>query len=272
MGYLRLFIELQNEISGEAAGQARVELQDRPGRVDIKVRGVMMGLTEGDTYQAALVSEHMGRYQEYPLGACTAGPRGQATLMYRGSFPAEPGDNLGVGGFKAFIARCGGKRVVGYRFEKLAIPDGYEEPVRPQEPQEEEQPAAEAVPEAEAEIVMEAAPEPEMEPEAAPAEEPAPATEPESKTETRALPEPVYVLHDLEQVDQVCGSAGKRAFERYHHLILIQQGGENLLGMPCRYRSSQQEELAGEGYQEFVTPHGGAPSYGEFGYWVKKLG
>ena len=81
-----------------------------------------MGLPEGDVYEAALVSEYAGRYQEYPLGSFAVNVRGQAGLMFRGSFPADNTGGLGVGGFKAFIARGGGKRVVGYRWEPVDLP------------------------------------------------------------------------------------------------------------------------------------------------------
>ena len=277
MGYLRLFIELRRENTGESCGQARIELQDRPGRMDCKVRCALMGLPEGDVYEAALVSEYAGRYQEYPLGSFAVNVRGQAGLMFRGSFPADNTGGLGVGGFKAFIARGGGKRVVGYRWEPILIPDSYEEPVRPSEPE-----TAESEPEQEAE------PEPEVVETAA--EETAQIEEPvveepiieEAAIEEAAMPvqelaiqsfqpQAVYVMRELVQVEAVCGEAGKRAFERYHHLVLMQQDEKSFLGMPCRYRSGQQQELADEGYVEFYTPHGGAPTYGEFGYWVKPL-
>lgn len=299
MGYVRLFIELRKEDSGEAAGQARIEMQDRPGRVDVKVRGVLMGLAEGEPYQAVLVCENAGSYREYPVGQCSANSRGQASLMYRGSVQAEPGDPLGIGSFKAILARSGGKRVVGYRFEPVLIPDRYEEPAR-----------AEHLPEEEDSVVMEtaaavvaveepiAAEEPALEERAAEPpveedgfvsaesvlEEPVSIEEPEvvkaeaavsrevsPMQETGADPLPVYVLQDLNQVEEICGEAGRRAFDRYHHLILVRQGEKSQLGMPCRYRSSQQEELQADGYTEFMTPHGGAPSYGEFGYWMKRL-
>lgn len=279
MGYLRLFMELQDEGSGAPAGQARVELQDRPGRMEVKVRAAFSGLTEGDVYEAALVCENRGQYREYPLGLCTVNLRGQASLLYRAGVPVEAGDVLGIGNFKALIARAGthpgtrlsGKRIVGYRKEKLMIPDSYEEPVRPEEAAPEEAAKAPeetiAVPEAipEPEPTPESVPEIEVEPESEP--EPAPVPEPQPQ----ARPEMVYVLQNLEEVDQVCGEAGKRAFGRYHHLILLRREEETLLGMPCRYRPSGRQELAAEGYQEFVTPHGGEPSYGEFGYWMKRL-
>ena len=38
MGYVRLFIELKYEDTGASCGQARIELQDRPGHMDGKVR------------------------------------------------------------------------------------------------------------------------------------------------------------------------------------------------------------------------------------------
>lgn len=278
MGYLRLFIELRRENTGESCGQARIELQDRPGRIDCKVRCALMGLPEGDVYEAALVSEYAGRYQEYPLGSFVVNVRGQAGLMFRGSFSADNAGDLGVGGFKAIIARGGGKRVVGYRWEPILIPDSYEEPVRPSEP--EPEPAFEGVA---AELEQEAVPEPEVVETAAeetaqieePVMEEAMIEEVEVPIKETAVqgfqPQAVYVMRELLQVEAVCGEAGKRAFERYHHLVLMQQDEKSFLGMPCRYRSGQQQELADEGYVEFYTPHGGAPTYGEFGYWVKPL-
>lgn len=278
MGYIRLFIELQREDTGEAAGQARIEMQDHMGRIDIKVRAVLMGLAEGEACQAALVCEHMGRYREYPAGQCSANARGQASLLYRAGISAEPGDALSVGNFKAIVARSGGKRIVGYRSERLVIPDSYEEPVRPQPA--EPEPIAEAVEAAEEQSEpVSTWEEPPVQAEVAEMPEPAseeieeekPSVAMAANAGVKTAPLPIYVLQDLEQVAEVCGDAGKRAFDRYHHLILIRQGEESRLGMPCRYRSSQQAELEADGYTEFMTPHGGAPSYGEFGYWMKKL-
>lgn len=299
MGYVRLFIELRKEESGEAAGQARIEMQDRAGRVDVKVRGVLMGLAEGEPYQAVLVCENAGRYREYPVGQCSANARGQASLLYRGSVQTEPGDPLGIGSFKAIAARSGGKRIVGYRLEPILLPERYDEPARAESlPEAEEAASPEAA--AKEESVKEelsAAAEPVLEeimPESPAAEEDVVLEEPafaESKPvdeperieieevsserivdeENGTDPLPVYVLKDLNQVEEVCGEAGRRAFDRYHHLILVRQGEKSRLGMPCRYRSSQQEELEADGYTEFMTPHGGAPSYGEFGYWMKRL-
>lgn len=300
MGYLRIFIELRQDGGGDSCGQARVELQDRPGRVDCKVRCALMGLPAGASYEAALVSEQGGQYREYPLGTWHVNSRGQAGLMFRGTFPAEP---LGVAQFKAIVARGSGKRVVGYRFDPLPIPDSYEEPVRSDlsqgeaagetkvqseslDPAEvtEEVSAADLPAEKEAEEEMQTEegtreavqPQPVEatpvdEPESAePVWKPLPEPAPRRKPQTLA-PQALYVIRELSQVEAVCGQAGRRAFERYHHLVLLQSEGESYLGMPCRYRPSQQMELGGDGYTEFYTPHGGAPTYGEFGYWVKQL-
>ena len=245
--------------------------------------------------------ENAGSYREYPVGQCSANSRGQASLMYRGSVQAEPGDPLGIGSFKAILARSGGKRVVGYRFEPVLIPDRYEEPVRAEHLPEEEDSAvmetAAAAEEAVEELIVAeepalaevAAEPPEAEESVVPAEsdsaEVMSREEPEAVEAEEAVsgenvvpvqemgidPLPVYVLQDLNQVEEICGEAGRRAFDRYHHLILVRQGEKSQLGMPCRYRSSQQEELQADGYTEFMTPHGGAPSYGEFGYWMKRL-
>ena len=370
MAYLRLFIELQSENTGASHGQARVELQNRPGQVDVKMRGVLTGLWSGDVYEAALVSERKGRYREYPLGQFIVNGRGQANLLFRGSFSDEAEDGLGVAGFKAFVARSGRKRIVGYRGEYISIPDQYEdvtaevipEPEAIQEselpeeivetaaavepeivdtpeesaevPAEEENAEVEDVEESipvdssgvieeentcqfdeaisseegletasvetqeeKAEIQNEVAETAAAEEEIAavnapvdevadveetaavePAEElpvePAAPVSAEAEPPTliaKSLPEPVYVIRDLGEVSELCGSAGAHAFQRYHHLIFIEQGSEHLLGMPSRYRPSQHEELAEDGYTEFFTPHGGAPSYGEFGYWMKKV-
>ena len=84
-------------------------------------------------------------------------------------------------------------------------------------------------------------------------------------------PTAIYVLRDLSQVDLVCGDAGRRAFQRYRHLILAQQGPVNYLGIPCRFRPTHRMELADEGYTLFYTPHGDEPGFGEFGYWMKRL-
>ncbi len=84
-------------------------------------------------------------------------------------------------------------------------------------------------------------------------------------------PTAIYVLRDLSQVDLVCGDAGRRAFQRYRHLILAQQGQVNYLGIPSRFRPTQRMELADEGYTLFYTPHGDEPGFGEFGYWMKRL-
>ena len=84
-------------------------------------------------------------------------------------------------------------------------------------------------------------------------------------------PTAIYVLRDLSQVDLVCGDAGRRAFQRYRHLILAQQGSVNYLGIPCRFRPTHRMELADEGYTLFYTPHGDEPGFGEFGYWMKRL-
>ncbi|MBQ7050186.1 MAG: hypothetical protein IJN87_06095 [Firmicutes bacterium] len=78
-------------------------------------------------------------------------------------------------------------------------------------------------------------------------------------------------MRDLSQVDLVCGDAGRRAFQRYRHLILAQQGPVNYLGIPCRFRPTHRMELADEGYTLFYTPHGDEPGFGEFGYWMKRL-
>lgn len=92
-----------------------------------------------------------------------------------------------------------------------------------------------------------------------------------SKANLAFAPEAIFVLRDLNQVDLMCGAAGWRAFQRYRHLILAQQGKENYLGIPCRFRSTHKEELAEEGYTLFYTPHGDEPGFGEFGYWMKRL-
>ena len=248
---------------------------------------------------------------------------------------------MGVAGFKAFVARSGRKRIIGYRGEYISIPDQYED-VTAEVVQEAEELPVSWVPEEES---VEATAEPEIadvpeESVEVPAEEEnaevedaeesipvdssgiieeeedtcqfdeavlseeavavnAPVEEVSEEEETAAvepteelpvepaapvsaeaeppaliaksLPEPIYVIRDLGEVNELCGDAGARAFRRYHHLIFIEQGSDHLLGMPSRYRPSQHEELAGDGYTEFFTPHGGAPSYGEFGYWMKKV-
>ncbi len=84
-------------------------------------------------------------------------------------------------------------------------------------------------------------------------------------------PTAIYVLRDLNQVDLVCGDTGRRAFQRYRHLILAQQGQVNYLGIPSRFRPTHRMELADEGYTFFYTPHGDEPGFGEFGYWMKRL-
>jgi hypothetical protein len=84
-------------------------------------------------------------------------------------------------------------------------------------------------------------------------------------------PTAIFMLRELSQVDLVCGDGGRRAFQRYRHLILAQQGNENYLGIPCRFRPTHEAELAEEGYTLFYTPHGDVPSFGEFGYWMKRL-
>jgi len=185
--------------------------------------------------------------------------------------------------------------------EPVLIPDRYEEPVRAEHLPEEEDSAvmetAAAAEEAVEELIVAeepalaevAAEPPEAEESVVPAEsdsaEVMSREEPEAVEAEEAVsgenvvpvqemgidPLPVYVLQDLNQVEEICGEAGRRAFDRYHHLILVRQGEKSQLGMPCRYRSSQQEELQADGYTEFMTPHGGAPSYGEFGYWMKRL-
>ncbi len=311
MGYVRLFIELKYEDTGASCGQARIELQDRPGHMDGKVRCALRSLPEGASYEAALVCEAGGQYREYPLGAFMVGTRGQAMPMFRLSAPAGQPEGLGLGEFKAFVARGKdglSRRIVGYRSERIAIPDAARETEaeavpRPEAKQEAqpEQPSREKSLQEEADEKTEAAEgisatatapaEQERGQDATPKEEPAasfvpaePETDPQvseepakepamtvSKPQTNRQMQLVYVMRDLEQVDAVCGDAGKRAFQRYHHLIVMQQGEESFLGMPCRYRPSQELEIGQEGYREFVTPHGGAPSYGEFGYWLKKL-
>lgn len=285
MSYLRLFIELRKEDSGEGCGQVRVELQDWPGRVDCKVRCGLMGLLPGQTYEMALVCEQDGRYKEYPLGQFASNARGQAGPMFRGSFELEP-DQISVTEFKAVLARSMDAmdgRIVGYRFEPMLIPLKYEEAERePEEPEAEVKVEATTEPETmeetvEAEIETEILPEPSMPEEPAILQEPVRETEP---TETPPAagasavsfaPAAIYVLRELRQVDLMCGDAGRRAFQRYRHLILAQQDKANYLGIPCRFRPSQRMELAEEGYTLFYTLHGEEPGFGEFGYWMKRL-
>ena len=297
MSYLRLFIELRKEESNAPCGQVRVELQDQPGRVDCKVRCSLMGLPAGQLYEMALVCEQGGRYKEYPLGQFGVNPRGQAGPMFRGSFPAEPGQ-IPVTEFKAVVARSSGSsRLVGFRFEPMLIPWQYEEEVKPNPVQEEiTEPKTEVstctpsleesetltyteIPEGPV-ILWEPASEPEIT-EVPPVavvvpEEVKESTEvsmPTPSVEPRVAfaPEAIFVLRDLNQVDLMCGDAGRRAFQRYRHLILAQQGKENYLGIPCRFRPTHKAELAEEGYTLFYTPHGDEPGFGEFGYWMKRL-
>lgn len=304
MGYLRLFIELRREDMGEGCGQARVELQERPGRVDCKVRLGLMNLPAGQAYEAALVCQQGGRYREYPLGAFAANLRGQAGPVFRGSFADEPGA-LPITGFKAIVMRpqaadVGGRsRIVGYRFDPVLIPERYEEPAKepveepelptaemaaepqkePEPPVEEAAPESDEVPEVLPEVAWEEAEPEEPEETDTPldeAEHPEPDMEKlrrmvEEEEPRRFSPLAVYVLRELSQVELFCGDAGRRAFQRYRHLILMQYDKENYLGIPYRFRPSQREELAAEGYTEFYTPHGEAPGYGEFGYWMKRL-
>ncbi len=204
----------------------------------------------------------------------------------------------------------GGDRIVGYRFEPMLIPMRYEEESMV-EPEPDAEPEAVAEPESEINSEPEAFKEaetvagilPEMEPEVSqetsmpeevpvlrermeeqePTETPPAAVWESAEEETSAertskpvasetfAPTAIYVLRDLSQVDLVCGDAGKRAFQRYRHLILAQQGKENYLGIPSRFRPTQRMELAGDGYTLFYTPHGDEPGFGEFGYWMKRL-
>ncbi len=288
MSYLRLFIELRKEDTNAPCGQVRVELQDHPGRVDCKVRCGLMGLTPGQTYEMALVCEQNGRYKEYPVGPFVVSPRGQAGPMFRGSFESEPGQ-IPVTDFKAVVARGQGSgRLVGFRFEPMLIPWQYEEEPEA-EPEPDAEPEAVAEPEAEINPEPEAFEEAEALPESAVAEEPmilqkpmeeyeppkvSPAAAESIEEEPIAAefaPTAIYVMRDLSQVDLVCGDAGRRAFQRYRHLILAQQGKENYLGIPSRFRPTQRMELAGDGYTLFYMPHGDEPGFGEFGYWMKRL-
>ena len=303
MSYLRLFIELRKEESNIPCGQVRVELQDHPGRVDCKVRCSLMGLQPGQLYEMALVCEQGGRYKEYPLGPFVVNPRGQAGPMFRGSFEMEPGQ-IPVTEFKAVIARSlGGGRLIGFRFEPMLIPWRYEEesmaePELDTEREPEVEPEAVAEPESkitldpetveEAEVLVESAvaeepvvlqepveeyEPPEVSPAAVELIEEEPSVERTSKPVASEVfsPTAIYVLRDLSQVDLVCGDAGRRAFQRYRHLILAQQGPVNYLGIPCRFRPTHRMELADEGYTLFYTPHGDEPGFGEFGYWMKRL-
>lgn len=303
MSYLRLFIELRKEDTNIPCGQVRVELQDHPGRVDCKVRCSLMGLQPGQLYEMALVCEQGGRYKEYPLGPFVVNPRGQAGPMFRGSFEMEPGQ-IPVTEFKAVIARSsGGGRLVGFRFEPMLIPWKYEEESMAEqesvcEPKPEVEPEAVDQPETENNLNLEAVEEAEALVESTVAEEPvvlqesmeeneppevSPAAvesmeeEPSVERTSKPLasevfsPTAIYVLRDLSQVDLVCGDAGRRAFQRYRHLILAQQGPVNYLGIPCRFRPTHRMELADEGYTLFYTPHGDEPGFGEFGYWMKRL-
>ena len=314
MSYLRLFIELRKEDTNIPCGQVRVELQDRPGRVDCKARCSLMGLQPGQLYEMALVCEQGGRYKEYPLGPFEKNPRGQAGPMFRGSFEMEPGQ-IPVTEFKAVIARSsGGGRLAGFRFEPMLIPWKYEEESMAEpESDTEREPEVETgqeetklqeelktvvQPEAEGDLEMETVEEAEVLVESAVAEEPVVLQEPmeeyeppevspaavESMEEEPSVertskpvasevfsPTAIYVLRDLSQVDLVCGDAGRRAFQRYRHLILAQQGPVNYLGIPCRFRPTHRMELADEGYTLFYTPHGDEPGFGEFGYWMKRL-
>lgn len=303
MSYLRLFIELRKEESNIPCGQVRVELQDHPGRVDCKVRCSLMGLQPGQLYEMALVCEQSGRYKEYPLGPFVVNPRGQAGPMFRGSFEMEPGQ-IPVTEFKAVIARSvGAGRLIGFRFEPILIPWKYEEEsmaepesdterepeVEPEtvaEPESAMNPEPETVEEAESLVESTVAEEsmvlqesmeenepPEVSPAAVESMEEEPSVERTSKPVASEVfsPTAIYVLRDLSQVDLVCGDAGRRAFQRYRHLILAQQGPVNYLGIPCRFRPTHRMELADEGYTLFYTPHGDEPGFGEFGYWMKRL-
>ncbi len=305
MSYLRLFIELRKEDTNAPCGQVRVELQDQPGRVDCKVRCGLMGLTPGQTYEMALVCEQGGRYKEYPVGPFMVNPRGQAGPMFRGSFESESGQIL-VTDFKAVVARSaeGSGRLLGFRFEPMLIPWQYEEESEAETGSNVEEEVAtgsendlepeitaepEALPEIEPEVLPEDSSPEEMPilqeqvkeqepaeiPPAAvwePAAEEFPAERASNTFASEAFaPTAIYVLRDLNQVDLVCGDAGKRAFQRYRHLILAQQGQVNYLGIPCRFRPTQRVELADEGYTLFYTPHGDEPGFGEFGYWMKRL-
>ena len=303
MSYLRLFIELRKEESNIPCGQVRVELQDQPGRVDCKVRCSLMGLQPGQLYEMALVCEQGGRYKEYPLGPFVVNPRGQAGPMFRGSFEMEPGQ-IPVTEFKAVIARSAGAgRLIGFRFEPMLIPWKYEEesmaePESDTEREPEAEPETVAEPESEitldpetveeAGALVESAVEeepvvlqepmkeyepPEVSPAAVESMEEEPSVERTSKPVASEVfsPTAIYVLRDLSQVDLVCGDAGRRAFQRYRHLILAQQGQVNYLGIPSRFRPTHRVELADEGYTLFYTPHGDEPGFGEFGYWMKRL-
>ena len=303
MSYLRLFIELRKEDTNIPCGQVRVELQDHPGRVDCKVRCSLMGLQTGQLYEMAMVCEQGGRYKEYPLGPFVVNPRGQAGPMFRGSFEMEPGQ-IPVTEFKAVIARSSGAgRLIGFRFEPMLIPWKYEEesmaePESDTEREPEVEPETVAEPESEITLDPETVEEAEALVESAVTEEPVVLQEPMEEYEPPEVPpaavesmeeEPsvertskpvasevfsptaIYVLRDLSQVDLVCGDAGRRAFQRYRHLILAQQGPVNYLGIPCRFRPTHRMELADEGYTLFYTPHGDEPDFGEFGYWMKRL-
>jgi len=294
MSYLRLFIELRKEESNIPCGQVRVELQDHPGRVDCKVRCSLMGLQPGQLYEMALVCEQGGRYKEYPLGPFVVNPRGQAGPMFRGSFEMEPGQ-MPVTEFKAVVARSsGGGRLIGFRFEPILIPWRYEEetmaePESDTEREPEVEPETVAEPESEITLEAETVEEAEVLVESAVEEEPVVLQEPMEEYEPPEVspaavesieeepitaefsPTAIYVLRDLSQVDLVCGDAGRRAFQRYRHLILAQQGPVNYLGIPCRFRPTHRMELADEGYTLFYTPHGDEPGFGEFGYWMKRL-
>ena len=297
MSYMRLFIELRKEESSAPCGQVRVELQDQPGRVDCKVRCSLMGLPAGQLYEMVLLCEQGGHYKEYPLGQFGVNPRGQAGPIFRGSFPEELGQ-IPVTEFKAVVARgSGSSRLVGFRFEPMLIPWRYEESPTAEVV---EEVASTAEPEPMVEPVVEAMEEPAIE--MAYTENESETvhvkgeTTPEMTEKKEVLPEPeeiedgvvlkeataergpaafaptaIFMLRELSQVDLVCGDGGRRAFQRYRHLILAQQGNENYLGIPCRFRPTHEAELAEEGYTLFYTPHGDVPSFGEFGYWMKRL-
>ena len=215
----------------------------------------------------------------------------------------EPGQ-IPVTEFKAVIARSAGAgRLIGFRFEPILIPWKYEEESMA-EPESDTEREPEVEPEAVAELESEITLDPETVEEAealvesAVAEEPVVLQEPMEEYEPPEVspaavelieeepsvkhtskpvasevfsPTAIYVLRDLSQVDLVCGDAGRRAFQRYRHLILAQQGPVNYLGIPCRFRPTHRMELADEGYTLFYTPHGDEPGFGEFGYWMKRL-
>ena len=297
MSYMRLFIELRKEESSAPCGQVRVELQDQPGRVDCKVRCSLMGLPAGQLYEMVLLCERGGHYKEYPLGQFGVNPRGQAGPIFRGSFPEELGQ-IPVTEFKAVVARgSGSRRLVGFRFEPMLIPWRYEETSTAEvvgeaattaEPEPTVKPVVEAMEEPaiemaytenESEIVYvkeETTPEmtekKEVLPESEEIEDGVVLQEATAERGPTAFaPTAIFMLRELSQVDLVCGDAGRRAFQRYRHLILAQQGNENYLGIPCRFRPTHEAELAEEGYTLFYTPHGDVPSFGEFGYWMKRL-